>query len=134
MLKNHGFHGIILGMTFGKSIKTCLKKYVVFSGTATRSEFWWFYLFCVLGIFFGHVLDAYFFGLEINVMRSPEFFEITAAIGLLTPQLTVACRRLHDIGKTGWLQLIAFTIIGLIPLIYWCAQPSNTSKNNIFRK
>ena len=35
-------------MNFTQSISTCMKKYVTFSGRATRSEFWWFYLFTVL--------------------------------------------------------------------------------------
>ena len=35
------------GMDFGKAIATCMGKYAVFSGRATRSEFWWFYLFAV---------------------------------------------------------------------------------------
>ena len=35
-------------MNFIQSISTCMRKYVTFSGRATRSEFWWFYLFTVL--------------------------------------------------------------------------------------
>lgn len=31
-------------MTFMDSVKTCFRKYADFSGRATRSEFWWFYL------------------------------------------------------------------------------------------
>ena len=32
-------------MNFTQSISTCMRKYVTFSGRATRSEFWWFCLF-----------------------------------------------------------------------------------------
>ena len=31
-------------MTFGESISVCLKKYFVFEGRASRSEYWWFQL------------------------------------------------------------------------------------------
>lgn len=31
-------------MNFEQSISTCLKKYGTFSGRATRSEYWWFFL------------------------------------------------------------------------------------------
>ena len=31
-------------MTFTDSVKTCLSKYIDFSGRATRSEYWWFVL------------------------------------------------------------------------------------------
>ena len=37
-------------MNFTESIKTCLtKKYLSFSGRASRSEFWFFYLFVLIG-------------------------------------------------------------------------------------
>ena len=32
-------------MDFQTSVKTCFKKYATFSGRASRSEFWYFYLF-----------------------------------------------------------------------------------------
>jgi uncharacterized membrane protein YhaH (DUF805 family) len=35
-------------MTFGQSVSTCFRRYAVFSGRATRSEFWYFVLFMVL--------------------------------------------------------------------------------------
>jgi len=38
-------------------------------------------------------------------------------------------RRLHDINRTGWWLLIAFTIIGIIPLIIWAIQPGNQESN-----
>ena len=31
-------------MSFPESISTCFRKYVVFRGRASRSEFWWFVL------------------------------------------------------------------------------------------
>ena len=36
------------------------------------------------------------------------------SLGVLVPQIAVAVRRLHDIGRSGW-----FYLIGLIPLIGW---------------
>ena len=35
-------------MGFGQSIKTVYSKYATFSGRASRSEFWWFFLFSFL--------------------------------------------------------------------------------------
>ena len=46
------------------------------------------------------------------------------SLGLLLPALAVGTRRLHDIGKSGWWQLIMLTVIGLLILIYWWAQPT----------
>ena len=46
------------------------------------------------------------------------------ALGLLLPALAVGTRRLHDIGKSGWWQLVMLTVIGLLVLIYWWVQPA----------
>ena len=35
-------------MTFLKSVETCFFKYADFNGRASRSEYWWFYLFTIL--------------------------------------------------------------------------------------
>ena len=45
------------------------------------------------------------------------------------PSIAAASRRLHDVNKSGWWQLIAITIIGIIPLIIWFAT-EGTKKNN----
>jgi len=36
------------------------------------------------------------------------------SLGLLLPNFSVSIRRLHDIDRTGWWILIAFTVIGII--------------------
>ena len=46
------------------------------------------------------------------------------ALGLVLPALAVGTRRLHDIGKSGWWQVIMLTVIGLLVLIYWWVQPA----------
>ncbi len=91
-------------MTFAESVCTCFQKYAVFSGRASRSEFWWFIL-C------GALLT------EIPVISFP------ARLVLFIPTLAVCSRRLHDRGKTGWLQAVppalyffsvqAFALLGL---------------------
>ena len=47
-----------------------------------------------------------------------------AALALLLPALAVGARRLHDIGRSGWWQLLSLTGIGSLVLIYWWVQPS----------
>ena len=48
---------------------------------------------------------------------------------ILIPSLAVGARRLHDIGRSGWWQLIYFTIIGIILLIVWFATIGSSKKN-----
>ena len=38
---------LILVMGFLEAIMVCFKKYATFSGRATRSEFWYFFLFYI---------------------------------------------------------------------------------------
>jgi uncharacterized membrane protein YhaH (DUF805 family) len=102
-------------MNFGQAISTCLGKYVDFSGRAGRPEFWWFFLFQILVS-----IVASFLGGTISSLVS---------LALLAPALAVGARRLHDIGKSGWWQLIAFTVIGVLVLIYWFVQPSAEGSN-----
>ena len=117
-------------MTFTDSIKTCLKKYFVFSGRAKRSEYWWFQLFYPIAAIFGHILDAYFLGLDITIDRDPAFFETIFTLGLIIPSIAVGARRLHDINKSGWLLLLTITIIGIILLVVWWATEGENKKNN----
>jgi uncharacterized membrane protein YhaH (DUF805 family) len=97
-------------MEFGQAISTCLSKYASFSGRATRPEFWWFFLFQVLASLAASLIGDWLNGLVVLV--------------LLLPGLAVGTRRLHDIGKTGWWQLIMLTGIGYFLLMYWWAQPT----------
>jgi uncharacterized membrane protein YhaH (DUF805 family) len=97
-------------MEFGQAISTCLSKYASFSGRATRPEFWWFFLFQVLASLAASLIGDWLNGLVVLV--------------LLLPGLAVGTRRLHDIGKTGWWQLLILTGIGYFLLIYWWVQPT----------
>ena len=78
-----------------------LKNYFNFEERATRKEFWTFFIAFMI----------------VNLILSciPKVGGIIAGIlslALLCPSLGVGARRLHDINKSGWFQLI-----GLIPLI-----------------
>jgi uncharacterized membrane protein YhaH (DUF805 family) len=96
-------------MNFGQAISTCFSKYATFTGRASRPEFWWFFLFQIL--------------LSIAASMLGDVLASVASLILLLPALAVGARRLHDIGKSGWWQLIMLTVIGLLLLIYWWAQP-----------
>ena len=129
-------------MNFIQSISTCMRNYVTFSGRATRSEFWWFYLFTVLvnlvatsqaSSFVPTLLD----GQDMTENESSYFLNnffflylstITSLI-LLLPSLAVAVRRLHDVSRSGWWILIAFTVIGIIPLLIWYVTDTKDEEN-----
>lgn len=89
-------------MDFGTSVKTCLKKYVVFSGRAPRSEYWWFALFSALVGVVASVIDATVLG--ISPLRAGSGIGTAQLVGLalFLPSIAVMVRRFHDTGKSGW--------------------------------
>jgi uncharacterized membrane protein YhaH (DUF805 family) len=96
-------------MTFQESIRVCFTKYFDFSGRATRSEYWWFFLFLVLGGLLGGVLSPIASGLF--------------TLATLVPSTAVATRRLHDTRRSGWWQLIILVpLLGFIVLFVFLAQ------------
>ncbi len=106
-------------MNFMDAVKTCFNKYIDFSGRAPRSEFWWFMLFLTIASAILGQIDTALFGPTL-VMTDNGFEYNTGILGglfslaTLLPSIAVTARRLHDIDKSGWWQLIA-----LIPLIGW---------------
>ena len=124
------------------SISICLNKYATFKGVASRSEFWWFFLFYLLMNFLGITLDGNwgyynnqdFFDFEQDFFAPDAFWEVLTIVIFFLPQIAVSCRRLHDIGKSGWWQLIYFTGIGLIVLIVWWCKEGETAKKEIYKE
>ena len=102
-------------MTFTESIQNCFRKYADFNGRATKSEFWWWALFVLV--------------ISIAAQLIGDIPGTLVLLGTLLPYLAVTSRRLHDIDRSGWWQLIGFIpLIGWAVLIYWCVQDS-TNQN-----
>jgi uncharacterized membrane protein YhaH (DUF805 family) len=112
-------------MNFPQAVATCFKKYAVFSGRASRSEYWYFALFYFLGNIAAGILDAV-------VMRNPniQIFSSIFDLALVLPFLAVEIRRLHDVDRSGWWVLISLTIIGMIfPLLVWKCRQGTAGPN-----
>lgn len=113
-------------MSFSDAISTGLRKYATFAGRAQRSEFWWFVLFNVLVGAITALLDTAL-GLDsahVDLRLGPVFFResglltILSSAFLLLPNLGVAVRRLHDVGRTGWWLLVAVVpCLGVLLLV-----------------
>ncbi|MCM2290150.1 MAG: DUF805 domain-containing protein [Sulfuritalea sp.] len=96
-------------MTFGESIKTCFSKYAEFNGRASRSEFWWWFLFTFLASAGAGMVSETLSGLF--------------SLAVLLPGLAVGARRLHDTDRSAWFLLLWFIpVIGWIILIVWSIQ------------
>jgi uncharacterized membrane protein YhaH (DUF805 family) len=124
-------------MDFVTSIKVCLRKYAEFNGRASRSEYWWFYLFTVLlliGFLIVLVLTEiissrfYTLGLIGSIVVQIGLFSIILALFL--PSLAVSIRRLHDTSKSGaWLLMILIPCFGPFIVLILLAQPSIAGPN-----
>ena len=120
-------------MSFAAAIRTCFQKYATFEGRAKRSEFWWWMLFQtlvtgVVAIIGGGFLIAASAGSPGGQANGPLLVigiifyvvAIVVALGLLVPTYAVGCRRLHDRGMSGWLQLLTLVPCGnIVLLVFW---------------
>jgi len=103
-----------------------LKLYADFDGRTRRKEFWTFTLFNLIFSFIAILLDELF---ETKI-SDVGIIESLYALFIIIPQFAVSVRRLHDIGKSGWYNLIALIpYIGWFVLIFLFCQDSQYSEN-----
>ena len=89
------------------AVKSGFRHYFQFSGRATRPQFWWWILFlAIAGTVLG-IVDRIIGWDGFNPL--PNLFTLAT----LLPTLAVTSRRLHDIGKTGWWQLVWQIVFGV---------------------
>ncbi|HMM04348.1 MAG: DUF805 domain-containing protein [Dysgonomonas sp.] len=93
-------------------LKVVKEHYADFNGRARRKEFWMYYLFYVIGIIALEIIALIL--MSISDVLGGIVFGIMglAVLGLIIPTLAVGARRLHDVGKSGWMLLVS-----LIPVI-----------------
>lgn len=128
-------------MTFTAAVASALSKYAVFRGRAPRSEFWWFWLFCLIAemaalFVTGTMLSgSVASGAATSSMQDWFVFVSTGwlpslvHLALILPSLAVAVRRLHDVGRSGWWLLLMFVPLGIFVLLFWWVQPSEPRPN-----
>lgn len=97
-------------------VNAITKHYTDFSGRARRKEFWMFYLFLIIAGLIATVIDN-LLGTTFPGFNYGAVYGLTV-LALLLPSLAVSIRRLHDVGKSGWLILIYLVpVIGFIWLL-----------------
>ena len=120
-------------MSFAAAVRTCFQKYATFEGRAKRSEFWWWMLFQTLVTGVVALIGGVFIiaagtgnsGGQVNgplVVIGGIFYVLAILVGLalLVPTYAVGCRRLHDRGMSGWLQLLTLVPCGnIVLLVFW---------------
>ncbi|MDE5690846.1 MAG: DUF805 domain-containing protein [Alistipes sp.] len=96
-------------------------QYFDFKGRTKVADFWKFVLVAfVINIVLG-IIDGI-----IGMRLLSGLF----GLAILCPMLGIGARRLHDMGKSGWFQLInLIPLVGFILLVYWWCQPSQAEAN-----
>ena len=110
-------------MNFTQAISSGFSRYFDFRTRSSRSEYWYWTLFSIVVSVAATMLDALIFS-------GAAILDTISSFALFIPGIAVAARRLHDINRTAWWILIAFTIIGILLLLYWYIQPGNRGDND----
>ncbi|VYT70070.1 DUF805 domain-containing protein [Metakosakonia massiliensis] len=120
-------------MTYGQAYLLGWKKGFNFSGMASRLEFWSFFLINLaivalpLAVWLLAMQYDYQFGVFI-------FFALPLSVILLlimiVPVLAVGCRRMHDIGRSGWWFALCLFIPWFLIVALWlcCLKPASSSR------
>ncbi len=105
-----------------------LKQYTDFNGRARRKEYWMFVLFNIIFSIIAVSIDN-ITGLAMEPLGYGPIY-IVYGLFVLLPGIAVSIRRLHDIGKSGWILLVALIpFIGAIWLIVLYATDSTPGDN-----
>ncbi len=92
------------------------KQFADFHSRTGRQGFWMFVLI--------NLVISFGIGL-VGSMISMPFLSILYSLVVFIPGIAITARRLHDIGKSGWWQLIMLIpLIGLIVIIIFCIKES----------
>jgi len=102
-----------------------LKKYMAFTGRASRKEFWMF-------VFVNFIIGIIFFILtRIPVLRVLFWIVyILFVLAILIPSIALGIRRLHDINLIGWLLLLCLIpVVNVIVVFMLCVIEGNPNDN-----
>ncbi|MCD8034791.1 MAG: DUF805 domain-containing protein [Alistipes sp.] len=100
-------------------LKVVKEHYADFKGRARRREYWMFVLFNLLFAVAAALVGA--------MIRFP-FLSTLYGLAVLVPSIAVGVRRLHDLGKSGWMLLLCLIPLVNLYLIYlFCLEGEKKS-------
>ena len=117
-------------VSFTEAISRGFSNYFTFSVRATRAENWWWVLFTVLADVILSIVDI--LAGTYNAAISGGLLSRLFGLAVLIPSIALGARRLHDINRSGWWQLMYLASILIVPfvvLIGWAIKPSDRGPN-----
>ncbi len=103
-VKSENYICYVLLMILITALSLAFRNFAVFSGRASRSEYWSF-----VGATYIVFLVLYLLGTRIGLFF---ILEVIFALAVIVPEISIGVRRLHDTGRSGW-----FVFLGLIPFV-----------------
>lgn len=105
-----------------------LKNCATFSGRARRKEYWMFFLWVIL-IALGLTILDLVIG-TYNHESGAGLLSGVFSLAILVPYISLNARRLHDIGKSGWMQLLfLIPLVGFVLWIVWMVTDGERETN-----
>lgn len=91
-----------------RAILDGFKRWKDYSGRSTRSEFWWFQLLVVIWPIIAVLLSAVgiFVGSGRVAQLASALLIPVLMLVIAPPYIAVSVRRMHDVGKSGWFNLV----------------------------
>lgn len=115
-------------MSFVEASKSGFARIIDFSGRSSRSEYWWFLLFYFLVSIVVNILQMVLIGIGLEIVGAILSFLLLLAF--IVPSISVAVRRLHDTGRSGWWILIALIpLLGALILLYFLVLGGDEDEN-----
>lgn len=113
---------------FRDAVSLGFKNYFNFNGRSSRGAYWYWTLALLIFSIVTITFDAMIYPQSLEPGGIGPLNTILSLITFI-PGISISVRRLHDIGRSGWWLLIVFTIIGIIPVIYWACQAGTRAAN-----
>ena len=124
-------------MSFPEAVISYFTKWLNFKTRSSRSEYWWAVLFLNIAFFVLSIIIAWCLPAILSIPGCPIGIVI-AVVGIAQFIVQIFCtiagialmtRRLHDVDKSGWWQLLSFTGFGIIPLLIWACRKGTEGEN-----
>ena len=112
-----------LNLPFVNAWLKMLANFMDFKGRTSKSDFWWAVL--------GSIIVGIVVGLICSLLGSfGSVLSVLISLVLAVPAIAMWVRRLHDIGKSGWLLLVSLVpLVGCILLIVWACKDGDEDDN-----
>lgn len=106
-------------MGYAQAVVSVFSNYFTFKGRAPRSEYWYFVLFYMIGNAATTLIDQRMFEFQSSGLLGSIYGLVT-----FVPSLSVAVRRLHDTGRSGWWVLVPILALVLAVVVSLAVRSS----------